>query len=146
MERKHFYAGKKLVSSRLKENIDYLQSLFQNDITVKIRQFANIGDSDIRLCVFFVDGLTSEEFISEEIICPIMRSRDLKNDTDLFVTIRDRVLIGCNIMSTDDMSELLTSFLRGDAVLLVDGHPQGIVVSQPKTGRSALSENRIRKK
>ena len=43
---------KKLVSSRLKENIDYLQSLFQNDITVKIRQFANIGDSDIRLCVF----------------------------------------------------------------------------------------------
>ena len=77
----------------------------------------------------FVDGLTSEEFISEDIICPIMRSRDLKNDTDLFVTIRDRVLIGCNIMSTDDMSELLTSFLRGDAILLVDGHPQGIIIS-----------------
>ncbi len=120
---------KKLVSSRLKENIDYLKSLFQNDITVKIRQFSNIGDSDIRLCVFFVDGLTSEEFISEDIICPIMRSRDLKNDADLFVRIRDRVLIGCNIMSTDDMSELLTSFLRGDAILLVDGHPQGIIIS-----------------
>ena len=48
------------VSSSLKENIDYLNQLFQKDITVKIRQFSNVENSDIRMCVFFVDGLTSE--------------------------------------------------------------------------------------
>ena len=58
------------VSSSLKENIDYLNQLFQKDITVKIRQFSNVENSDIRMCVFFVDGLTSEEFISEDIIAP----------------------------------------------------------------------------
>ena len=101
------------VSSSLKENIDYLNQLFQKDITVKIRQFSNVENSDIRMCVFFVDGLTSEEFISEDIIAPIMHTKQLQEGTDLFVTVRDRVLIGCNISCSDDMSELLTSFLRG---------------------------------
>lgn len=120
---------KKLVSSRLKDNIDYLDSLFKNDITVKIRQFSNVSDNEIKMCVFFIDGLTSEEFISEDIISPIMLSKDLHRNTDLFVTIRDRVLIGCNIKCSDDMSELIKSFLLGDAVFLVDGHPQGIIIS-----------------
>ena len=37
------------VSSSLKENIDYLNQLFQKDITVKIRQFSNVENSDIRM-------------------------------------------------------------------------------------------------
>ena len=129
------------VSSSLKENIDYLNQLFQKDITVKIRQFSNVENSDIRMCVFFVDGLTSEEFISEDIIAPIMHTKQLQEGTDLFVTVRDRVLIGCNISCSDDMSELLTSFLRGDAILLTDGHPQGIIISA-KNWTIAESEHR----
>ena len=128
------------VSSSLKENIDYLNQLFQKDITVKIRQFSNVENSDIRMCVFFVDGLTSEEFISEDIIAPIMHTKQLQEGTDLFVTVRDRVLIGCNISCSDDMSELLTSFLRGDASLLTDGHPQGIIISAKNWTIRSVSE------
>ena len=128
------------VSSSLKENIDYLNQLFQKDITVKIRQFSNVENSDIRMCVFFVDGLTSEEFISEDIIAPIMHTKQLQEGTDLFVTVRDRVLIGCNISCSDDMSELLTSFLRGDAILLTDGHPQGIIISAKNWTIRSVSE------
>ena len=117
------------VSASLKDNVDYLQALFKNDITVKIRQFSNIQDSGIKMCVFFVDGLASEEFISEDIICPIMRSRDLKSGPDLLGQIRDRVLISCNILSSGDMNELLESFLRGDAILLMDGCPWGVIIS-----------------
>lgn len=117
------------VSSDLKDNIDYMNQLFSKDITVKTRPFSNIENRDIRMCVFFIDGLTNEEFISEDIIRPIMYAPGLSPDTDLFVTIRDQILISCNISCSDDMSELLTSFLRGDTILLVDGHPQGIIIS-----------------
>ena len=133
------------VSAHLQKNIDYLKRLFEKDITVKIREFSNIENERIKMCVFFVDGLTSEEFISEDIIAPVMHTKQLKNGADLFTEVRDRVLIGCNISCSDDMSELLTSFLRGDAILLADGHPQGIIISA-KTGRSVRSANPTRKK
>ena len=128
------------VSAHLQKNIDYLKRLFEKDITVKIREFSNIENERIKMCVFFVDGLTSEEFISEDIIAPVMHTKQLKNGADLFTEVRDRVLIGCNISCSDDMSELLTSFLRGDAILLADGHPQGIIISAKNWTIRTVSE------
>jgi len=89
-----------------------------------------------RVYTIYVDSMANQEFISAHVVQNLMlrlRDRDISTtitiDNHIHEVLKDVGITTPDISETDVIADLVTFILSGDAVVLIENHPKGIVVA-----------------
>lgn len=110
----------------LDENIARMKALFVHDNTFICRVVHGRGSPSLRAALFFFDGMVQSSTINESLIKPISLWQGAPMPMDAVI---DEILHidDCPFNPTPD--KLLTAFLYGDTIVLVDGDSRPAVVN-----------------
>ncbi|HEX9061730.1 MAG TPA: spore germination protein [Clostridia bacterium] len=127
------------LSKSLEENIKLLKNLFIDDDTLITRQFQNQQDTDIKYCIFFIEGMVNTQIINENIIKPIVLSSNTgsRNNVDI---IMNRVILSNNLEKTSEVNKLIEAIINGNTVLLIEGEEEAITISTKGWSTRAIEE------
>jgi spore germination protein KA len=129
------------IPAALAENTAALTRAFDKCGDFALRRFRALGlNRDAALA--FIDGLVKHDFIMDNVLKPLLvysRESDMTR-IDSLEEVNSSVLLASDTKLVEDAAQALDSVLRGEALLLIDGMPGGILISARGWERRAISE------
>ncbi|SHK04513.1 spore germination protein [Paramaledivibacter caminithermalis] len=131
----------KLVKN-LDENIKLFREIFNNDDTIRFREFETKDSSPVKCCLVFIDGMVNKEIVNENIIKPIVNFslKDSNINRKAIDIFKDKIIISSAVKEKKDVYELLSSCLYGDAILLLDGFDSALLLDCKGWNTRAIEE------
>lgn len=129
-------SDKEPLKKSLHENVQLIRKKLGNSSDLIIREIRIGKESNIKLALFYTDGLADSIALNNFILEPLMlemRKTELaqKISTNPNITlqlIKEEVLSVGGIKDVYDLETLLTTILGGDIVVLLDGSTKGLIV------------------
>ena len=118
-------------------NVKWFEDIFTDCMDVIKREYP-VGDNSLpRIYTIYVDSMADQRFISDHVVQNFiltMRDRDIAstipiNKREIYEVLKDIGITSPDISETDNLDDLVTFILSGDAVVLIEGNPKGIVVA-----------------
>lgn len=130
------------ISSNIKENISFFEETFSGcgDI-VKKPFLINRENEGGKLYVIYVDGLTDNEMIERTILRPVLWEWRKASETDLWREVFYRQVETADISEETDMDNVMTSILKGDTAIFIDGYAKAMVVSSKNYPLRGIEES-----
>lgn len=130
------------LSKALDDNIKLFKKIFNNDDTISFRRFETKDASPVRCCLVFVDGMVNKEIINENIIQPVVdfSLKDSNINKSVIDIFKDRIIVSSTVKLQKDVYELLSSCLYGDAILLIDGFDQALLIESKGWTTRSINE------
>ncbi len=126
------------ISSKLNENISYLQGLFEDAMDFILRR---LYINNIDAAILAIDGLVSKEQIAISILNPIMQTTVLQSNGKRAMSyVEQKVLGSVDQMQLHTMPEILDRLMNGFAVLLVDECSYALCIGIQGFDRRGVSE------
>jgi spore germination protein KA len=122
------------LSKDIKKNLSALRDILGASIDVIIREFNFGHKGQIKGALIFIDGLTDKSTINESIIKPLMYDSRLtfteenQGSADLDMVEASMLSVGI-VERVASVNEAVECCLSGDAVLLVSGSKEALVIS-----------------
>lgn len=113
----------------LQDNIARFKAIFENDDTLKIRQFDNQFDPTIKCCVLFFDGMVNNDLINKNIVLAIQLAQGVCNDAQTLDVLQKKIISANEVDRFSDITKLVSQMLYGDTLVLLDGEEDGLIVS-----------------
>ena len=112
------------LSEHLKENVTYINGLFENAMDYIEREFM-VGT--VPAALLTMDGLVSKQHITLSILNPLMRAKTpTDNGKETLLFIEENVLCAVEQAELSTISEVLERMMNGFAVLLLDNCPTAL--------------------
>ncbi|MDR1598924.1 MAG: spore germination protein [Oscillospiraceae bacterium] len=129
------------VAASLADNIASLRRAFERCGDFVLREFHAAG-LNRGAALAFIDGLVKQDFIMDNVLKPlVVYSREIDMaGIDSLEQVNARVLLSIDTKLVAEAVNALDAILHGDALLLIDGMPGGIVVTARGWERRAISE------
>jgi spore germination protein KA len=127
---------KEPLKTSLKENIQLIRKNLGNSSDLIIREIRIGKESNVKLAIFYTDGLADSKALNNFILEPLMfemRKTELaekisSNPNITLQLIKEEVLSVGGINDVYDFDTLLTTILGGDIVVLLDESTTGLIV------------------
>ena len=121
------------MQKNLNQNIAYIKNKFgKTDSLI----FKNIDIHNKPACIVYMVGLNDAKNISELVISPLI---DLQESFDSLDTLSKKIYLSETTIQFDDET-LISSILKGKAILLVDGHEDYLILAVEKYKERTLTE------
>lgn len=117
------------LSASLESNIKAIKEILSDDDTLIVRFVENQANNKIKGSILFFDGMVNKEIINENVIQPLVRNTEIKSQSDIIDNIKNQVIITHNIEKTTDINKLIDSVYNGDAIFLLDGCTEALIVN-----------------
>ncbi|CAB1244400.1 spore germination receptor subunit [Ruminococcaceae bacterium BL-4] len=138
-ESKNESSSQPTMTTSLKDNIEIMKSYLGDCNDVKIREFTFGRFPAINAALIFIDGLVSNDIITEGIMKPLMLS-DARTKGNVIEDVQKRIICSGDVINSDKEDKLLESCLCGDTVLLIDGYRSGIIISSKGWDKRSVTE------
>lgn len=132
------YADK--LFSSLEKNINMFKEFFKDDDTFIYRSFENQENKKIKCCVFYIEGMAKNDAIYDGIIRPIIENRSLTGTKNNLDFLYSKVIVSNNLKKTASLNKMFEFLLDGDALLLMDGECEGIIIESKDRKTRAIEE------
>lgn len=129
----------KNISRSLRKNMEMARTTLGDSNDVKIRQFAISSDNPVDAALVFIDGLISNDIITECIMKPLLLY-GAQTKGNLIEEIKKRILCAGDVTESAETEKLLQSCLSGDTILLVDGCSRGLIISSKGWDKRSVTE------
>ncbi len=134
-----------MLSKKLEENIKKVKTIIGNSKDVVIREFIIESNPDISGAIIFVDGLVNAKIINDDIIKPLMYdSRRNEKEAEFHGNIMERIknsmLSVGEIEETGNTEGIVSGFLSGDTVLLVNGSDKAFIINSKGWDKRSVEE------
>ena len=113
------YGGAVLTSS-LEANVALIKRIFENDGTVVERRVENRLRPKARCCIFFIDGMASNQIVDEYIVKPIIETAALGLSDDPAEELSRDVLSANDIRELEDLNPIPAE--EGGDLYLINGN------------------------
>ena len=143
-EAKAFADGKSfsVLNKSLKDNIIKFKELFRDDVTVIYHEF-EVGESGVKCCIIFINGMVDNRVIDENIVKPVILAK-LPEDKKNLIDVMSSSVIQCNdIEKSAETHKLVEKMLYGDTIFLLDGAKEGLAISTKGFKVRAIEEPTI---
>ena len=97
-----------------------IREIFKNAADFSSRE-VRAGGAAVTL--FFIDGLTSSQYIADEIVKPLCLLKHRGDDEDLMLSLQEGVIFGHSVNRRDTADEAAKDMLAGFAAVSADGVP-----------------------
>lgn len=134
----------------VERNIAMFKRIFAGDTTMKIRKFQHPSMKSISGCVIHIEGMVSNDTLSNNIIKPVLRYQPSAETQNIpfMELLTDWIIDASAFQLSDDMDEILNALLYGSTLLLLEGNSQALIigtqgwqtrtVSEPGTEKAVL--------
>jgi spore germination protein KA len=138
------------LNASISKNISIFMSILSNTGNVQFRNFEIQIESPIKCCAVFIDEMTNSELINKSILRPLM---EINIDTpvdkkQLLDFLLNKKITSNKIRKSTDIDELIGSILYGDAVILIDGISEALLLDstgwQSRPVGEPITENVVR--
>lgn len=116
------------LSNDLSTNVEYVTQTLSDSADFIQRQL-RIGKNAVPATLFYLTGLTNETTIQENIVRPLLRHSDGQVTVQILL---ETVVEAGNIRQTGCLDEAVDELLRGQAILLLDGSVQALIIGARK--------------
>ncbi|MCI1965577.1 MAG: spore germination protein [Oscillospiraceae bacterium] len=125
------FAGAKLPSDRIEQNIRYLRDLFTDDETLIFRRLVNEkGKQPLRFCLIYADGMVNNRLINQDVIRPVLEFLFKPDEGEALIdTVQLQAMFSNDAKKTDSVEELIQGIVYGDTVLLAEGCQQALILN-----------------
>lgn len=134
--------GKKFLLQSLAENEKYFRDIFSKCSDVVFRTFEIPTPKSTRVLIIYLDGMSSY-LVGEGVVRSLMaRYLDEKNDGEEppMEHVQKHVISIPEIKPEKELIKLVDSVLSGDVVLIIDGEPEGLIISSRGWQSRSVSE------
>lgn len=113
----------------LQENIRSIRETLGSSDDVIIRKIRI--DEAVHAAVLYIEGLSDSKSINDFILESLMQDihRADPDESDLLLYLEKRILAAGDVRTVFLFHDLLEALLSGDAILLLDGYTQGVVIA-----------------
>ncbi|MEE8706278.1 MAG: spore germination protein, partial [Oscillospiraceae bacterium] len=118
LESKNQSSSQPIMTTSLKDNIEIMKSYLGDCNDVKIREFTFGRFPAIDAALIFIDGLVSNDIITEGVMKPLMLF-DTRTKGNVIEDVQKRIICSGDVINSDKEDKLLESCLCGDTVLLI---------------------------
>ncbi|MFU0832098.1 MAG: Spore germination protein B1 [Oscillospiraceae bacterium] len=142
MNSENSFAGAKLPSDKLQQNIDYLRHLFTGDDTLIFRLLENNrGKKTMRFCLVYVDGMVNNRLMNQDVIRPLLEFVFQTHEgQSLIDTVQMQAMFANDAKKTDSIDELIQGIVYGDTALLLEGCAQALVLNTKGFSLRSITE------
>lgn len=136
------FAGEKLPSDKLQQNIDYLRHLFTGDDTLIFRQLENNrGKDTLRFCLVYVDGMVNNRLMNQDVIRPLLEFVFHNHGGESMIdTVQMQAMFANDAKKTDSIDELIQGIVYGDTVLLMEDCSQALLLNTKGFSLRSITE------
>ena len=129
-EKERLNTDRQLTTS-LGENTEMFRTVLRNDHTIVYREIENMHVAGFHACLIYIEGMVSTDITNKNIISPIMNTELMlqQKDCDILDKLKSKVICTNKISKTGNTDELFLALFYGDAVLLVEGSDEALVIN-----------------
>lgn len=123
-----------LLQDKLQTNIDRIKMSFNNTSDLMIREMTVGLNKEIsqekKLKLVYLDSIIDTTLLQESVILPLAENLniDKSQSKELISYVSNTILTTPGVKVTDSYQELLSAIIQGNAVLLIDGFHEIIIV------------------
>lgn len=134
---------KKLLHQRLAKNEKYFQDIFCRCSDAVFRSFEIHAPKCTRVLMIYLDGMTNSQVVSENVVKSLMvhylgEKQNIKESP--MEHVQNHVISMPEIKAEKQLTKLVNYVLSGDVILIIDGEPEGLVISARGWDARAVSE------
>lgn len=122
-----------LLCSNLNQNLIILKDIFSVSSDIVIREFAFGPKPQIHAALIYIDGLVDKATINQSIIKPLMYDSRIvcseETNKENMDHIKTTLLSVGEVQQIPSINKLVDSCMSGDAVLLINGFDEALVMS-----------------
>ncbi len=130
-------------SKNLDENINFFKEKLKNNGMIVYREIKNAFSPDIKATIIFADGIAGATLLNDFVVKPFIESEALKASENKLDFVMEAVVFSNDVVKTSDYEQCINSLFSGDALFLVDGYDEILLVNArfPFTRSISESEN-----
>ncbi len=135
----------KLISGNLTADLELIRKVMGTSSDIKIHEFKYGENSSQKGALLFIDGLVSNDIITQSILKPLILSRNL-NDYQIgemkktLDIVKQTVICSGDIVERHTIGELIEGCLSGDTVFLSEGFDKALIISTKGWEKREVSE------
>jgi spore germination protein KA len=132
-------------SSSLESNVAFMKELFGSSSDLVMREFRFGVHQEIKVALFFIDGLVDKISISEAILKPFVY-RSLSDDQGpllpekAYPLIRDWLITFASVKEANEIGQVVNFVMAGFAALFIDGSSQTLAIEVKGWSARAVEE------
>jgi len=131
-----------VLTKSLEKNISIIENTFCGDETLVVRRFQNKYLASAKCCVLYFDKMADCAVINKNILEPILADDLSENiaSRNLLNELQYKVISANNVKNAGDLNAIISALICGDAVLLVEGYDQALLISAKGWQMRAITE------
>ncbi|MNM70935.1 Spore germination protein B1 [compost metagenome] len=122
----------------LQKNLEGLRELLGNSSDVVFRQLLPSGHTQV--AIVYIEGLIDSQRLQQDVIRPILEASSDEKATPS--RLKDTVLNVGSLSSVTTYEDTCDGLLSGQALILIDGYAEGVLVSVPGLEERAIAESK----
>ncbi len=123
------------LSTTLKDNLTRLTAAFGASSDLVVREIETGTEPSIQAAVIFIDGITGDILVNENVVGPLMAGFGVTGDSkpkigaDPFEIIKKRLLIVGEVTEASSLDQVITSIVNGNCVILIEKTSRSLIAS-----------------
>ncbi|MGP0585103.1 spore germination protein [Paenibacillus timonensis] len=122
----------------LQKNLEGLRELLGNSSDVVFRQLLPSGHTQV--AIVYIEGLIDSQRLQQDVIRPILEASSDEKATPS--RLKDAVINVGSLSSVTTYEDTCDGLLSGQALILIDGYAEGVLVSVPGLEERAIAESK----
>ncbi|WP_186429578.1 spore germination protein [Clostridium sp. BSD9I1] len=130
------------ISNTLKENVDFIKSILENNISIIYKEFESRAKNSLLFCIIFSENQCDIDRISRNILNPIMSTElgnHIPNDNRIDL-ILNKVVLTYDNNRLKDIEACIDNILNGNTILFVDGCSEAISINTEQKIQRSITE------
>ncbi len=136
------------LSSNIEDNLRSLKGIFHQCSDIIFREFLFAQREQIKLALIYIDGLIDKSQVSDQIIralsleVPVATDETTITKKNAWHYIKMRGLCVHQLQESQRLPDIVSAVLSGNCVLLVDGHPNALIVDSRSWAARSIEESK----
>ncbi len=132
-----------IFTKSLSENVRIFKENLKNNGMIVFRDIKNTYDQKISATVIFADGIAGASLLNDFVVKPFITSPTLAKSENKLDFIMESVVFSNDVTKSSNYEECINALFSGDALFLIDGYDEILLVNArfPFTRSVSESEN-----
>lgn len=112
----------------LSEDTALFRDIFKKDAVLRVKDIKVEGETPLDCALIYMDGMVDSDQLNEAVIKPIITVSNSALKKDVASYLQTQVLFARDVKKTCDIEKILAGILYGEALLLIDGSREALMI------------------
>lgn len=112
----------------LSEDVALFRDIFKKDAALRVKDIKVEGEKPLNCALIYIDGMVDSDQLNEAVIKPIITVSTPIFKKNIASYLQTQVLFARDVKKTCDTEKILAGILYGEALLLIDGSREALMI------------------